>query len=230
MGSGGDIDPSATLVGMTAPATGMWPGFVARTATHAPPALFADELVEGWLVVVGGPIPGGVLLAALAQILLESGTRQIDRDHDGDVDADDQVDGCWNGNCGNIRGTYTIDDTACWTSFRAGEGYGANQIFLEPGPGNKFRSYIGQRENPHDPVVQRRAIRRGVRDFLSLLTRKYARAIERAAIHDYAGYVHELHSGGYFTASETAYYKTEDALRRTVEQLPQVAAFLKETA
>lgn len=208
--------------------TGQWPGFVVRVATHAPPSVFADELASGWPAVDGGEIPGGVLLATLAQIMLESATRQLDRDHDGDVDADDQADGCWNGNCGNLRGTYLIDGVACWTSFRAGEGFGENEIILGVGPDNKFRSYVGQHEDPRDPTIRRLAISRGVRDFLSLLVRKYPAALTRAAVHDYAGYVHALHSGGYFTASETAYAKTEDALARTVDQLPQVAAYLHE--
>lgn len=217
--------------------TGRWPGFVARTATHAPPAVFADELADGWQTVVGGEIPGGVLAATLAQIMLETGTRQLDRDRDGDVDADDQVDGCWNGNAGNIRGTYVIDGVACWTSFRAGEGYGANEVILQPGPANRFRSYISQAEElrmrllgPDDAeavVFRRLAIRRGVRDFLSLLSRKYPRALAEATRCNYTRYVHELRLGGYFTANETVYAKTEEALRRTIEQLPQLAAFLK---
>lgn len=203
-------------------ATGRWPGFVARVATHAPPSTFADELVWGWPAVVGGSIPDGVLRAMLAQIMLESATRQIDRDHDGDVDAADQVDGCWNGNCGNIRGSYR----GYWTSFRAGEGYGQNQVILEPGPDNKFRSYVLANEDPSDPITIRDAIRRGVRDMSELLWRKYPSSILAAERHDYEGYVYALHDGGYFTANAIVYSATEDKLRRTVENLPQLVAFL----
>lgn len=208
------------------PKTGHWPGFVARVATPATPTELADHLASGWPAIIGGEIPGGCLVACLSQIMLETGTRQIDRDKDGDIDKDDQAPGFWNGNAGNVRGSYELYGVRCWTSFRAGEGFGANEVILEPGPLNKFRSYIGPREDPTDPAVLRLAIERGVRDFLSLLFRKYAPALDAAERKDYHAYVIALHRGGYFTANPSVYSKTEAKLQATIDELPQVAAFL----
>lgn len=212
---------SATLL-----ETGHWPGFVARVATPATPTGIADLIVSGWPVVIGGEVPGGCLLAILSQILLETGTRQVDRDRDGDVDEADQHPGFWNGNAGNIRGAYY----GAWTSFRAGEGYGANETILEPGPTNRFRSYVLPGEDPTSPRTLRRAKQHGVRDLIDLLRRKYSRALEVAARRDYRGYVLALRDGGYFTANPETYYATEAKLARTVEMLPQVAAYLRDVA
>ena len=209
--------------------TGHWPGFVARVATPATPEQLAADIAEGWQVVVGGEIPGGCLLACLAQIMLETGTRQVDRDKDGDIDEADQAAGFWNGNAGNVRGTYEHEGQRIWTSFRAGEGFGANEVMLEPGPANRFRSYVGPKEDATDPDVRRTAIRRGVRDFLSLLARKYRPALDAAEKRDYHGYVVALARGGYFTANPEVYARTEAKLMATVEQLEIVRAHLADT-
>ena len=201
--------------------TGTWPGYVAPVPTPATPADTCGLIVDAWPAVIGTEVSHGELLAVLAQILLETGTRE-DPNHDGVTTEEEQAPGYWNGNAGNLRGTYAGQ----WTSFRAGEGYGKNEVILEPGPANRFRSYLGPEDDATDPDVLREARARGVRDMISLLSRKYPKALDRAREHDFAGYVHELRTGGYFTASETSYAKTEDRLRHTVENLPQVAAFL----
>lgn len=203
-------------------ATGTWPGFVARVATPCTPAELAQMIGDAWPAVVGGGASGGHVLACLAQILLETGTRE-DPNHDGTTTDEEQASGFWNGNAGNVRGTYL----GAWTSFRAGEGHGANEVILQPGPNNRFRSYVSPTDDPTDPEVRTAAIERGVRDYLSLLDRKYPRALACAAQRDYRGFVHELHAGGYFTADETAYARAEDRLRFTVENLPQVVAFME---
>lgn len=197
---------------MTIP-TGTWPGFVARVATPATPAEIAEQLADAWPAVAGCEITHGELLACLAQILLETGTRM---DHPGA--------GYWNGNCGNVRGDYA----GWWTSFVAGEGHGASAVTLEPGPGNRFRSYLGANDNAADPDVCARARSLGVRDYVGLLLRKYPAALERARAEDFAGFVHALHASGYFTAAEGAYARAEDLLRHSVENLPIVAAYLRD--
>jgi hypothetical protein len=203
-------------------ATGTWPGFVARVATPCTPSDLAQMIGDAWPAVVGGGASGGQVLACLAQILLETGTR-MDPNRDGETTAEEQAPGFWNGNAGNVRGTYL----GAWTSFRAGEGHGAGAVTLEPGPNNRFRSYLSATDDPTDPEVRRAAVELGVRDYLSLLARKYPRALMVAEQRDYRGFVHELHAGGYFTASETAYANAEDRLRHTVENLPQVVAFME---
>lgn len=207
-------------------ATGTWPGFVARVATPATPSEIAEDVAEGYEVEIGGEAPGGIVLAVTAQGLLETATRE-DPNHDGITTREEQAPGFWNGNLGNIRGTYLIDGVACWTSFRAGEGHGAGAVTLEPGPANRFRSYIGPHADPTDPKVLRRARQRGARDMLALLQRRYPLALLAAERRDFRGYVHELHAKGYFTADETMYGNAEDRLRLTLEHLPQVAAYLK---
>lgn len=202
--------------------TGTWPGFVARVATPCTPDEIAQMIGDAWPAAVGGGAPGGCVLACLAQILLETGTR-VDPNHDGTTTREEQAPGYWNGNCGNVRGTYQGQ----WTSFRAGEGHGAGAVTLEPGPNNRFRSYVGPEDDATDPAVLREACARGVRDYLSLLDRKYPRALAAAERRDYRGFVHELHVGGYFTADETAYGNAEDRLRHTVENLPTVIAFME---
>lgn len=201
---------------MTAPQTGTWPDFVARVATPAIPAETAQQLSDAWPAVVGTEASHGELLACLSQIMLETAERQ-------GPDEAHQALGYFNGNCGNLRGTYN----GWWTSFRAGEGYGPNQVILEPGPTNRFRSYIGPGEDATDPDVLQRARALGVRDYLDLLARKYPAALAAAAREDYVGFVHALHAGGYFTANESAYGAAEERLRHTVENLPLVAAFLE---
>jgi hypothetical protein len=91
---------------------------------------------------------------------------------------------------------------------------------------NRFRSYVGPEDDVTDPEVLRAARNRGVRDYIGLLARKYPRALERAAVRDYAGFVHALHEGGYFTAAEGSYAAAEARLRSTVETLPLVVAYL----
>lgn len=195
--------------------TGTWPGFVARVATPATPEEIARQLADAWPAVVGTEALGGELIACLAQILLETGTRQ-------GPDEAHQAPGYWNGNCGNVRGEYAGQ----WTSFTAGEGHGASAVTLPPGPMNRFRSYVGPEDDVTDPEVLRAARNRGVRDYIGLLARKYPRALERAAVRDYAGFVHALHEGGYFTAAEGSYAAAEARLRSTVETLPLVVAYL----
>jgi len=204
--------------------TGQWPGFVARVATPALPSETISDVAEGYEVTIGGEAPGGVVLAVSTQILLETGTRE-DPNHDGVTTREEQAPGYWNGNGGNIRGTY---GAGWWTSFTAGEGHGASAVTLQPGPNNRFRSYVGPNEDPTNPEVQRRARRLGIDDMLSLLARKYSKALERAAARDYHGYVQALHDGGYFTADTGAYDRAEERLRHTIENLPQLAAFLHE--
>lgn len=196
-------------------ATGTWPGFVARVATPSTPAEIAAQLADAWPVVVGVEVSGGELLACLAQILLETGTRE-------GLDAQHQAPGYWNGNAGNLRGEYAWQ----WTSFAAGEGHGKDAVTLAPGPANRFRSYVGPEDDAGDPDVLARARMLGVRDYVSLLVHRYPAALAAARARDFAGYVHALHVGGYFTAAEGAYASAEDRLRRTVESLPQVAAYL----
>lgn len=195
--------------------TGTWPGFVARVATPQTPETLAIMIGDAWPAVIGTEAPGGALLACLAQILLETGVRE-------------NVPGAlgyWNGNPGNVRGTYGPD--GWWTSFEAGEGHGPTAVTLEPGPANRFRSYVGPDDDTSDPAVLRAACELGVRDYVSLLARKYPLALAAAERRDYVGFVHELHAGGYFTASETAYENAEERLRHTVENLPQVVAFME---
>lgn len=195
-------------------ATGTWPGFVACVETPATPEEIAQQIADAWPAVVGGECPGGCLLACLAQIMLETGTREI---------AAQSVHGYHNGNCGNVRGTYN----GAWTSFTAGEGYGADAVTLEPGPANRFLSYLAATDDPTDPETLRAARDLGVRDYLSLLARKYPAALAAAERRDYVAFVYWLHAGGYFTASETGYGAAEERLRKTVENLPLVAAFLE---
>lgn len=198
--------------------TGTWPGFIARTFTPAIPSDTLQLLADAWPAVVGTEASRGELLACLAQIMLETGERQsFDQDH--------QAFGYWNGNCGNLRGEYASQ----WTSFNAGEGYGKNQILLPPGPNNRFRSYLGVEDDVEDPDVLRHARMLGIRDYLSLLNRKYPKALEKAALADYTGFVHELHVGGYFTANESAYASAEEKLRYSIATLPLLAAFLKDS-
>lgn len=206
------------------PATGTWPGFVARVATPATPEQIAEQLAEGYEATIGGEVSSGELEAVLAQGLLETGTR-VDPNHDGVTTAEEQAPGYWNGNLGNIRGTYGAP--GWWTSFRAGEGHGAGQIILEPGPMNRFRSYLGPDESTDDDIL-RRVRRRGVDDLWRLLSRdRYAPALVAARAGDFHGYVVALHNGGYFTADVTAYGNAEDRLRRTIENLPLVAAYVR---
>lgn len=187
--------------------TGTWPGFVARVATPAAPAEIAEMIADAWPAVVGCEVTHGELLACLAQILLETGAGHV---------------GYWNGNCGNVRGTYAGQ----WTSFTAGEGHGSNAVLLPPGPANRFRSYLGPEDDATDPEVLAHARVLGVRDYVGLLARKYASALERARAEDYAGFVHALHAGGYFTAAEETYEAAEARMRATVEALPIVVAYL----
>lgn len=201
---------------MTELRTGTWPGFVARVATPATPADTCQIIVDAWPAVIGTEVTFGELVAVLAQIMVETGERE-------GPDAEHQAHGYWNGNAGNLRGTFA----GFWTSFRAGEGHGPNEVTLEPGPNNRFRSYIGPHDG-HDAASLRLARELGVRDMIGLLARKYPLALERAAVRDFAGYVHALHAGGYFTAAEGAYANAEERLRHTIEHLPQVAAFLEE--
>lgn len=207
-------------------ATGTWPGFVARVATPATPAEIAACVAEGHEAVIGGEAPGGVVLAVTGQILVETGTRE-DPNHDGVTTELEQAPGYWNGNAGNIRGTYGAP--GWWTSFRAGEGYGPNQVILQPGPANRFASYVGPNEDITDPAVLARVRRRGIDAMFGLLSRpRYAAALDAAARGDFRGYVHLLHAGGYFTANETAYGNAEERLEHTVITLPQMAAYLKD--
>lgn len=197
--------------------TGTWPGFVACVETPATPAEIAEQLADAWPAVVGCEITGGELLACLAQIMLETGTRMV---------AGQSVHGYHNGNAGNLRGDYA----GWWTSFTAGEGHGAGAVTLPPGPANRFRSYLGPQNNPEIADVCARARALGIRDFIALLVRRYGAALERARAMDFAGYVHALHAGGYFTAAESTYAAAEERLRRTVETLPLVAAYLQGVA
>lgn len=205
------------------PATGTWPGFVARIATPATPEQIAEQIAEGYEAVIGGECSSGELEAILAQGLLETGTR-IDPNHDGVTTADEQAPGYWNGNLGNVRGSY--GSPGWWTSFRAGEGHGAGAVILEPGPANRFRSYLGPDETP-DAATLERVRRRGVDDMLALLSRRYSAALVAASRGDFRGYVEALHAKGYFTADVTAYGNAEDRLRRTIESLPTVAAYVR---
>jgi hypothetical protein len=206
-------------------ATGTWPGFVARVATPAIPAELAELIAESYEAVIGGECPGGVLLCVLAQILLETGTRE-DPNHDGVTTLAEQAPGFWNGNPGNVRGTYGAP--GWWTSFTAGEGHGKSAVTLEPGPQNKFRSYVGPDEDASDPETRKRVLRRGVDDMLALLSRRYQAALDAAARGDFRGYVHALRDKGYFTADELTYYNAESRIEHTVEHLPQIAAYLHE--
>lgn len=208
---------------MTAPKTGTWPGFVARVATPATPEDTCGLIVDAWPAVVGVEVTYGELVAVLAQVMVETATRE-DPNHDGVTTADEQAAGYWNGNAGNIRGTFN----GWWTSFRAGEGYGPNEVILEPGPNNRFRSYLRPDDDVTDPKVLGRARELGLRDMIGLLVRRYSLALEHAANRDFAGYVRALRIGGWFTAAETAYLNAEDRLRHTIEYLPQAAAFVEE--
>lgn len=190
-----------------------WPGFVPCVATPQTPDVIAQMVADAWPAVIGGEAPGGCLLACLAQILLETGVRE-----NGPPSR-----GYHNGNPGNVRGTYN----GAWTSFTAGEGHGPTAVTLEPGPANRFRSYLSATDDASDPDVLRAACDLGIRDYLSLLARKYPRALDAAERRDYQGFVHALHEGGYFTADETAYGNAEDRLRHSVENLPQVVAFME---
>ncbi len=204
--------------------TGTWPGFVARIATPATPEEIADDLADSYEGEIGGECSSGELEAVLSQGLVETGTR-VDPNHDGVTTEDEQAPGYWNGNLGNIRGTY--GSPGWWTSFRAGEGHGAGQVILEPGPTNRFCSYIGPDETPN-PETLRRARRRGAGHLWRLLSRdRYAPALVAARAGDFHGYVVNLHKGGYFTADVTAYGNAEDRLRRTIETLPLVAAYVR---
>jgi len=203
---------------MIAIPTGHWPGFVACVATPSSPTEITQLVANAWPAVVGIECTHGELLAVASQIMLETGTRQ---------GVEHQAAGFWQGNAGNLRGAYMIAGIACWTSFRAGEGFGVSQVILEPGPMNRFRSYIGANESINDPGIVALAKQRGVRDMVSLLARRYSRALESAQREDFSGYVHELHDKGYFTASESSYSAAEDKLRHTIEHLPQLIAFLR---
>jgi len=195
-----------------APQTCTWPGFVARVATPATPVQIVATLADAWPAVIGTEPTRGELSACAAQVMLETGARM-----------GRPPTGYWNGNAGNVRGEY--GEGRWWTSFAAGEGYGAHAVTLAVGPANRFRSYVGPFEDPADPEVQAVARARGVRDYLSLLVRRYPAALACAALDDMRGYVAALHAGGYFTAHPGTYARTEEALRATILELPQVRAF-----
>lgn len=205
-----------------APLTGAWEGFVARVATPATPEQIAATLADGYEAAIGGECPPGVLAATTAQVCLETGAR-VDPNHDGVTTAEEQAAGYWNGNCGNVRGTYG----GWWTSFRAGEGYGAKAVILEPGPMNRFRSYVGPDDDTKDPAVLTRARALGAQDFLALLARRYDKALTRAVVGDFHGYVLALHEFGYFTANAESYYHAEQAIARSLENLPTLAAYVR---
>jgi flagellum-specific peptidoglycan hydrolase FlgJ len=117
---------------------------------------------------------------------------------------------CWN--FGNIRG---VGPEGLWTTFAAGEIIDGIEVTLPPGSANKFRAY--------------RTAESGARDYLALLCLgKFAPAIAIAATGDVAGFVHELHRLGYFTASEGAYGHGIMSVEATLAKLPQMAAYFKD--
>lgn len=174
-------------------------GFVLRTQTIATPEQIAAAMADAFESTIGGEIPPGTILLCTGQWCVEVGNGLH----------------MWNWNGGNMRGTFQ----GKWTSFRAGEIINGKEVFLDPGPANKFRSYGVVADGLE-------GLRRGVEDYLSYLQRRQPKALARAAINDVVGFVRELHAGGYFTAHEATYLDACQRVDRVLERLPIIAAHL----
>jgi hypothetical protein len=96
-----------------------------------------------------------------------------------------------NFNFGGIKGT---SPEGLSTSYRTREGSGADEVRIV----DEFRAY--------------RSAANGASDYVSLLARRYPRAVEAAHAGDAGGFVRALKSGGYFTGDERAYVKSVTAL------------------
>lgn len=107
----------------------------------------------------------------------------------------------FNYNFGGIKGS---GPSGLSVAQRTREGYGASERTII----DRFRAY--------DSAEQ------GAADYLSLLDRKYAAALDSAHRGDAKGFVSGLHAGGYFTGNKDAYTRsvssrTEALLGRSVE-------------
>lgn len=149
-----------------------------------------DALLDAFAKVTG-EIPSPETLAILvAQTALETG----------------QWRSIWNYNFGNIRGQ--APPPGGWTSFRAGEIIDGKEVFLEPGPHNKFRAYATAEDGA-----------RGFVEFLGVDSNgdghnRYGKAWKAALEGDPEKFSLELANAGYYTANPTRYTKTLLALFR----------------
>lgn len=93
----------------------------------------------------------------------------------------------FNYNFGGIKGT---GPSGLHVTQRTREGYGAHEVTIR----DRFRAY----QTAHEGAV----------DYVSLLERKYPKALGAAEQGDPARFVEELHSGGYFTGDKSAYTRS----------------------
>jgi hypothetical protein len=93
----------------------------------------------------------------------------------------------FNYNFGGIKGT---GPSGLHVTQRTREGYGAHEVTIR----DRFRAY----QTAHEGAV----------DYVSLLERKYPKALEAAREGDPARFVEELHAGGYFTGEKGAYVRS----------------------
>lgn len=93
----------------------------------------------------------------------------------------------FNFNFGGIKGT---GPSGLHVVQRTREGYGASEVTIR----DRFRAYQNADE--------------GALDYVSLLGRKYPKALEAAGQGDAARFVEELHAGGYFTGDKGAYTRS----------------------
>lgn len=93
----------------------------------------------------------------------------------------------FNYNFGGIKGT---GPSGLHVTQRTREGYGAHEVTIR----DRFRAY----QTAHEGAV----------DYVSLLERKYPKALEAAQEGDPARFVEELHAGGYFTGEKGAYVRS----------------------
>lgn len=104
----------------------------------------------------------------------------------------------FNYNFGGIKGRGP-DGLSCVREAHEGAGYHVRALV------DRFRAY-------HDA-------KQGAEDYLSLLIRKYPRAVDAAQRGDVTDFVSALKIGGYFTGSEAAYARSlSDLVQRAFEQ------------
>lgn len=113
---------------------------------------------------------------------------------------------CWSWNFGNLRGSGDAGSVAI------------------PGATEVINGVEVQREEGFAAYSGRIA---GASAYLSLLERKYPKAIGAAMLGDLDGFVHSLKQGGYFTANEDLYDKAERSEAAWLEGLPAMRAWLE---
>ena len=113
---------------------------------------------------------------------------------------------CWNWNFGNLRGSGDAGSVAI-----PGATEVENRVEVQRPDG--FAAYSGRIA--------------GARAYLSLLERKYQKAIGAAMLGDLDGFVHSLKAGGYFTANEDLYHRAERSEAAWLEGLPAMRAWLE---